>query len=132
MSNHVARQGIYRGIDLDTMQFFDIISLNEIEHLAAGLEPEEVCAYYGLTTAEVQESEQDWFYFTRAWNKGRTEAKRKAVHNLFQSMSGQKGKESSICYLKHFGNSDWKKAEEADGADNNFKFEVVLPKDTSY
>lgn len=132
MPKPIASQGIYRGIDLDTMKFFDKISLNEVESLAAGLEPEEVCAYYGLTTAEVQESEQDWFYFTKAWNKGRTEAKRMAIRNLFHSMQGTKGKEASICYLKHFGNNDWKKAEETDGSDNNFKFEVILPSDTSY
>lgn len=132
MKMAIASKGIYRDIDLSTMEYFDIITLNEVECMAAGLEPEEVLAYYGLTMPEVKATNQDYFYFCRAYNKGRTEAKRKAVYSLFQAMNGQKGKESSICYLKHFGSETWKKSEEADGQDNNFKFTVTLPNDSSY
>jgi hypothetical protein len=128
----IARKGIYRDIDIEKMQYFDIMTLNEVECMAAGLEPEEVLAYYGLTMSEIEASSQDHFYFCRAYNKGRTEAKRKAVQSLFQSMGGQKGKESSICYLKHFGSEIWKKSDETDGADNNFKFTVTIPNNSSY
>jgi hypothetical protein len=128
----LTRKGIYRGLDVENMEFFDAITLDEVQHLAAGLEHEEVLAYYGLTVSEVQTSDQDWFYFCKAYNKGRTDAKRKAVDSLFQSMRSDKGKEASIAYLKHFGSSQWRESKETDGSDKNFKFTVTLPPDTSY
>lgn len=128
----LVRKGIYRDLVQDEMKFFDFISLNDIESLAAGLEPEEILEYYGITQDELNDSPQDLKYFQLAFNKGRNDAKRKAVQALFSSMSGTKGKESAIAYLKHFGSSQWKKADESDGSDSNFSFTVNLPKDTSF
>lgn len=125
-----ARRGIYRDIDQEAMRFFDLVCLNEIEHMAAGLEPEEVLVYYGVSQSELEASEEDAKAFTLAYNKGRVEAKRKAVDCLFSSMKTERGKEASICYLKHFGSDQWKQAEEKDGSERNFKFTVTMPPNT--
>lgn len=115
----------YRDLPTD-MVYFDYSNLQEIEDLSAGLDAEEVCAWYGLTLAEIQTSESDWRYFNIAFGKGRANAKRKAVNNLFEAMRGRQAKESAISYLARFSDN-WKEPVASDsGSTGKFSFKVEM------
>jgi len=107
--------------------FFDYQNLQEIEELSAGLDFTEVCAWYGLTPEIIQEqSPDDWRYFQIAFNKGRANAKRKAVGNLFEAMRGRQAKESAISYLARFSDQ-WKEPVASDNSTSGkFSFKVSM------
>ena len=106
--------------------YFDYTNFQEIEDLSAGLDPEEVCAWYGLLLAEVMDSPSDWRYFQLAFNKGRSNAKRKAVNKLFEAMNSRQAKESAISYLARFS-EQWKEPVASDsGSTGKFSFKVEM------
>ena len=116
----------YKDLPIAEMIYFDYSNLQEIEELAAGLDAEEVCAWYGLTPAEIQQSEKDWLYFQRAFNKGRANAKRKAVGKLFEAMGGRQAKESAISYLARFSDG-WREPVASDNqTSGKFSFQVKI------
>jgi hypothetical protein len=115
----------YRNCPKDLI-YFEYSNLMEIEDLAAGLDQAELCAWYGLTPEEIQESPNDWKYFQIAFNKGRANAKRKAVGKLFEAMNGRQAKESAISYLARFS-EQWKEPVASDNSTSGkFSFKVEM------
>ena len=120
-----ARQNPYDNLPAD-MVIFDAQSLYEVELMAKGMSEEEVLAYYTLGTEDLPAKSSDWIWFHKAFKRGRSHAKHKAVNDLFQAMQGRQAKEASIAYLQRFGQL-WPEASEQDGNDKkNFSFTVVL------
>ena len=116
----------YINLPTELMVYFDYSNLQEIEDLSAGLDAEEVLAWYGLNLADVQQSESDWKYFQVAFNKGRSNAKRKAVGKLFEQMNGRQGKESAISYLARFSDG-WAQPVTSDSnTAGKFSFKVEM------
>ena len=116
----------YKNLPQAEMIYFDHTNLQEIEDLAAGLEQAEVCNWYGLELDQVKESPVDYKYFMIAFLKGRSNAKRKAVSNLFSAMQGRQAKESAISYLARFSES-WKEPVASDSSPaGKFSFKVEL------
>jgi hypothetical protein len=119
----------YKNLPTVEMVYFDYSNLQEIEELAAGLDHAEVCAWYGLTWDEIADSPADAKYFTIAFNKGRANAKRKAVGKLFEAMSGRQAKESAISYLARFS-ENWKEPVASDNSTSGkFSFKVSMDDD---
>jgi hypothetical protein len=110
----------------DDLIYLDYTNLQEIEDLSAGLDEEEVANWYGLSLADIQSSENDYKYFQIAFKKGRSNAKRKAVSNLFGAMQGRQAKESAISYLARFSDQ-WQAPVESDSKTaGKFSFKVEL------
>jgi hypothetical protein len=116
----------YKDLPLDQMIYLDYTNLQEIEDLSAGLDHNEVCEWYGLTYEQIAESPADLKYFLIAFKKGRSNAKRKAVGNLFEAMRGRQAKESAISYLARFSDT-WQAPVESDsGTAKKFSFKVSM------
>jgi hypothetical protein len=119
----------YKDLPLDEMVYLDYTNLQEIEELSAGLEPAEVANWYGLEIEQIKESPADYKYFLIAFSKGRANAKRKAVSNLFESMRGRQAKESAISYLARFSDS-WREPVVSDSQTaGKFSFQVKIDED---
>jgi hypothetical protein len=119
----------YKDLPLDQMIYLDYTNLQEIEDLSAGLDHNEVCEWYGLTYEQIAESPADLKYFLIAFKKGRSNAKRKAVSNLFEAMRGRQAKESAISYLARFSEK-WSEPVVSDNSTSGkFSFQVKLDDD---
>jgi len=120
-----ARQNPYDKLP-DELAIFDQATLYEVEHLSKGMSEEEVLAIFTLDLEELEQYPTDLIWFRKAFKRGRSMAKHKAVNDLFQAMQGRQAKEASIAYLQRFGVL-WPEAKEQDGNDKkNFSFTVVL------
>jgi len=140
-------KGIYENCDEDSLVFFDLHMLAEIEELAIGLSEAEVLDYYALTmddlhTAEKMKSEDDsfdvddittakydlrWFYIS--FKRGRTKAKKIACDRLFQNMTNRSGgTQAAVIYLKHFADKFPLNVDDSElnMANKNFSFTVVM------
>ena len=84
------------------MEFFEAEDEYELMRLAAGMDDEEVLAYYGVPDFDALPDYDAWF-FTVCMLRGRAKAKSKAVENLFGVMadtSNNKATDAALAYLK--------------------------------
>ena len=117
----------YHNLSNANMKVFDFQNLQEVEDLSAGLDQAEVLSWYGLSLDDL--SGDDLKYFNIAFNKGRANAKRKAVSKLFEAMSSRQAKESAISYLARFSEG-WATSVESDGKSaGKFSFRVSMGED---
>ena len=74
--------------------------------MSAGMEPEEILSWYDLEYGQL--SDYDRWFFDVTFRRGRLEAKKQAVSQLFANMqSPNKGMEASLAFLQRFGNERW-------------------------
>lgn len=110
--------------DAKELEFFSLNDLETVELMSAGMSEEEVLDYFALDLDEL-DKETDLKWFSRAFKRGRSVAKRKAVQKLFESMGDRNGSQASIAYLRHFGEK-WPNDGSDASSSGKFSFNVVL------
>ena len=108
------------------LKVFDTQSLMDVERLACGLSEEEVLDYFGITQEGLALSLPDQEIFQRAFKRGRTIGKIKALENLFTQMGCKGGTPACLTYLKQISPT-WASIDEgATLGKKNFIFTVNM------
>lgn len=87
--------------------------LLEVEEFARGMEIIELSDYFGFEIEECEEgfksdylNEGELKWVIKAFKRGRANAKKAAVDNLFASMKDRNGQNASLPYLRRFA-KEW-------------------------
>ena len=107
------------------LDFFVPNTAHEIQILSRAMNKAEVLQYYNNTYDALPERDQ--FFFDCNFNRGRTEAKSKAIDALFQQMKSKSGTNATMEFLTRFG-AEWPEDEAGPRMGRGFNFKVVLDK----
>lgn len=108
--------------DLPNNTAFDQDMLMRVEDLAAGLSPEEILKYWGLSFSTLNPDEIQYFY--TAYERGISRAKSRAVEKLFSAMSDKNGGVYALKYLEIFADK-FAETEAASNLNHGYTLQII-------